>query len=258
MFRNDRAMPEALVKLAVASVLTAALSGGVAPPAIAEQAPPTAPVLVGVGDSITYGTGTPNPPATSYICRTADLLSMRCVDLGVPGALTGRIGEEVQLIPLDASIVVIYAGTNDVAASSERSASPAEAVHRTQYFEPGFDVLVASVRARVPLARLIVITVRDFGRVQKYFKLTDPLHDADNFTAAVHEWDAHLRTVAASAGAEVLDLETDAQWYAPDEYGAPGEIHPDNRGSARLARMLARLIDPRRRLDAAPNGASGR
>ncbi len=117
------------------------------------------------------------------------------------------------------------------------------AIHQARYFEPAFDALVAAVRQRVPAARLVVVTVRDFGRVQRALSLPEDRFIADARTAATREWDAHQRLVAARSGAAVLDLETDAQWYVTSEYGgAPGDVHPNDAGAERLARAVARLL----------------
>ncbi len=217
-------------------------------PSAVRPAPPAAPgghglLVVGVGDSITYGTGTSHPPATSFLARAAGHAYASYVDLGIPAALTAQIATEVPSIPLDARVVVVYAGTNDVSAAADFRADAPTAIRQAQYFEPSFDALVAAVRARVPAARLIVVTVRDFGRVQREANLPEDRFIADARTAATHEWDAHQRAVAMRNGATVLDLETDAQWYVAGEYGgAPGDVHPNDAGAERLGRAVSRLI----------------
>ncbi len=226
---------------------TPAPAAPTAAPVAASPAPaPAGLLVVGVGDSITYGTGTSNPPATSFLARAAALAYASYVDLGVPAALTGYIASEVPSIPLQANVVVIYAGTNDVSAAADFRADGATAIRQAKYFEPTFDALVAAVRQRVPAARLVVVTVRDFGRVQKEAGLPEDRFIADSRSAATHEWDAHLRSVAQQNGAAVLDLEYDRQWYVASEYGgAPGDVHPNDAGAERLARAVAPLLKRR-------------
>jgi lysophospholipase L1-like esterase len=213
------------------------------PPAAAVPASATGWLVAGVGDSITYGTGTSNPPATSFLARAAGLAYASYVDLGVPAALTESIIGEVPSIPPAANVVVIYTGTNDVSAAADNRVDVATAIARTKYYEPAFDALVAAVRQRVPAARLVVVTVRDFGRVEKEAGLPKDRFDSDSRTAATREWNAHQRQVARSNGAAIVDLEYDRQWYVASEYGgAPGDVHPNDAGADRLARAVAPLL----------------
>jgi len=219
-------------------------------PSAAPQCTTTPPkasglLVVGVGDSITFGTGTSHPPETSFLARAASSIGARYVDLGIAAAATAQIASEVDAIPLDADVVVVYVGTNDVSIAADFLAPAPVALEKIRVLEANVDPLIAAVRARVPAARLVLITVRDFGRVQRQLKLDSTRFTAAGFTAAVVDWNAHLRAVAAQYGAAVLDLEKDPQWYVAAEYGgAPGDVHPNDDGAARLARAVAPLLAP--------------
>ena len=202
------------------------------------------PLIAAIGDSITYGTGTSNPPATSYAERAAALLGDRVVDFGIPGARTKAIAGEVASIPLDADVVLVYAGTNDVAVAADQLATPAAAVTNVKAVEPDFDALLDAIHTRVPAAVLVVVTLRDFGRVGS--GSAQPLRFTDaSLSAAAHEWNLHVRKVAAEYKARLLDLEADPQWYLRSDYGDDGrDVHPADPGAARLAAAVARLLSP--------------
>jgi lysophospholipase L1-like esterase len=197
-------------------------------------APP--PAVVGFGDSITWGSSTANPPATSYIGRAAALLGAGSVNFGLPAAFADRIALDVPRIALDGATVVLNAGTNDagvaaIGADPERAAEtiragPASAV----------DALLAAARAQFPRGRIIVVTVRDLGRARAAYENASP----EALTAAARALNEHLRAAAARAGAALLDLESDPQWYIRFEYDNTG-IHPNDVGSERLARAVAAL-----------------
>jgi len=200
------------------------------------------PLIAAIGDSITYGTGTSNPPTTSYAERAAALLGDRIVDFGIPGAQTKAITSEVASIPMDADAVLIYAGTNDVAVAADHLASPAAAVTNVKTFEPDFDALLAAIHTRVPAATLIVVTLRDFGRLGSGSAQPTRFTDA-SLSATVHEWNLHVRKIAAEYKARLLDLETDPQWYIRTDYGDDGrDVHPADPGAARLAAAVAQLL----------------
>ncbi len=194
------------------------------------------PLLVGVGDSITWGSGTSNPPATSYIGRAAELLGWGSANLGLPAAFTDRIVLELPRIALDAVTLVLNAGTNDAGVAAI-GASPEDAVERIGAAAASAEELLAAARAQFATARIVVVTVRDLGRAGAAYENAAPAA----LTAAARAWNERLRPAAARAGATLLDLETDPQWYIRFEFD-PSGIHPNDVGSARLARAVAALV----------------
>jgi len=81
-------------------------------------------------------------------------------------------------------VVIVRSGTNDVFSLAPRTTD--------------FDALMAAVRANVPRAKVVLITLRHFARYP----------DTD---ANVSAWNAHIRTLTPSFGAAVVDLENDPQ-----------------------------------------------
>jgi len=212
------------------------------PPAVVGSMPPMAyddsrGLIVALGDSITSGAGN-SGAAKTYIGQLSVMLRTRSVNLGGYGLTSDVTAHAVPSIPEQATNVVIYVGTNDVAAAASHS-DPALAAKRAKtILAPDLDKLVDAVRARVPRAQIVLVTVRDQGRSGVHGPdVTEP-----SLTAAVHEWDDHERRYAADHGiTAVLDTETDPQWYVKSEY-MPNGIQPNDAGAARLAAALAPLI----------------
>jgi lysophospholipase L1-like esterase len=187
--------------------------------------------LAVVGDSISAGwldpaaanvTGSAaisalyHPDATNSFVGVAGKLAGANVvtDLGIGGTTAAQmIVREVPSLPAATSVVIIEAGTNDVFSPAPRTTD--------------YDALVAAVRAKVPRAKVVLITLRHFAR----YPSTD---------AYVAEWNAHIRTLAPSIGATVVDLENDPQWYRASEW--PDSLHPNLAGAGHLGTAVAAAV----------------
>jgi lysophospholipase L1-like esterase len=187
--------------------------------------------LSAVGDSISAGWLDPaaagvtevaatasfyhHDPANSFVGEAGRLAGANTVtNLGKSGSTAAQMAvEEVPNLPPATSVVILEAGTNDVLSPAPRTAD--------------FDVLMAAVRAKVPRAKLVVITVRHLARYPR----TD---------AGVKTWDEHIRTLASSFGATVVDLESDPQWYRASEW--PDSIHPNLAGAGHLGAAVAAAV----------------
>jgi lysophospholipase L1-like esterase len=110
-------------------------------------------------------------------------------------------------------VVIVEAGTNDVFSPAPRTTD--------------FDALMAAVRANVPRAKVVLITLRHFARYP----------DTD---ANVSAWNAHIRTLALSFGATVVDLENDPQCYRASEW--PDSMHPNLAGAGHLGTAVAAAV----------------
>jgi lysophospholipase L1-like esterase len=187
--------------------------------------------LAAIGDSISAGC---IDPAATNVTDTAAIRALYHLDagnsfVGVAGRLAGAsrvtnlgivgstaaqmIAQEVPNLPAATSVVIIEAGTNDVFSPAPKTAD--------------YDALMAAVRAKAPRAKVVLITVRHLARY--------PYTDSN-----VKAWDAHIRTLARSAGAAVVDLETDPQWYRASEW--PDSIHPDLAGADHLGTTVAAAV----------------
>jgi lysophospholipase L1-like esterase len=187
--------------------------------------------LTAIGDSIAAGwldSGASNvtggaaiaahyhvDPANSFVGVAGKLAGANSVtDLGIGGATTAQMTvREVPNLPVATSVVIVEAGTNDVFSPVPRTAD--------------FDALMAAVRAKVPRAKVVLITVRHFARY--------PFTDA-NVTA----WNAHIRALAPAFAATVVDLENDPQWYRAAEW--PDSLHPNIAGAGHLGTAVAAAV----------------
>lgn len=205
---------------ALATCLLAGCGGGGSSSAPAIPAAPAPLRIACVGDSITAGYvddgashGYHADAARSYCGQAAAALGAAYTDAAIPGEVTAEIlRDQVAKVPADASVVVAFAGTNDCL----RQADPA-----------GLDALVAALRAQAPRAKLILLTVR---------RMT--------FTPGVasyasQTWNPHVRSLAASVGATVVDLENDPKAYSPSW---PDDVHPDLTGASDLGATVAAAI----------------
>jgi lysophospholipase L1-like esterase len=189
-----------------------------------------APVVAAIGDSITYGHGlaSPQTQAFPYVVGR-DLGARRVVDLGVPGTdVEYAIANEVPKIPRDATVVLIFEGTNEMWPVIDRGkdgGSPSFDTHVRAYKR-----LIAAVRERLPHARLVLINVRNYGYDGQTFFKGESQAAEGRFTL---NWDAMVNTVAAASSSAVVDLRCDESMY--DRALFSDGIHPTAQGQRRIA-----------------------
>jgi len=153
--------------------------------------------------------------ANSFVGVAGKLAGANSVtDLGIGGTTAAQMtSREIPHLPPATSVVIVEAGTNDVMSAAPQTAD--------------LDALMAAVRAKVPRAKVVLITLRHFARY--------PSTDAD-----VVAWNAHIRSLAPSFGATVVDLENDPQWYRSWE--RPDSLHPNLAGAAHLGAAVAAAV----------------
>lgn len=193
---------------------------------------PVAPLKVAVvGDSISHGaTEVPEPGNPPYPTILAGM-GFAVQNLGINGEKTlAMVTDEVPQIDPSSQFVVIETGTNDAL--------------NPPYNVADFDALVSAVKARAPQAHLVVVTVRDYSLMN----LTESAYvqylggTAATVSSEVRTWNAHVRIVAANAGATVLDIESAPQWFVAGDWVLPEGVHPLVGGATKIANALALLL----------------
>jgi sialate O-acetylesterase len=189
-----------------------------------------APVVAAVGDSITYGYGLTirQTQAFPYLVGRA-LGARRVVDLGVPGTdVAYAIASEVPKIPRDATVVLIFEGTNEmwpVIDPSKDAGSPSFDTHARAYKR-----LIAAVRERAPHARLVLINMRNYGYNGQTFFKGESRRAEGRFSL---NWDAMVDGVAATSSSALVDLRCDERMYDGSRF--TDGIHPTAQGHVRIA-----------------------
>jgi lysophospholipase L1-like esterase len=136
-------------------------------------------------------------------------------------------------VPATADVVIVEAGTNDIWPIALPKLYHTDPATELATREAAYDAVIAGVRAHAPHAKIVVVTIRDFGRGS-----TDQVHVMA--TNAVHAFDQRERRDAAMVGGAVVDLETPTQWYDPTDW--PDDVHPTPLEAVTLAAAVARVI----------------
>lgn len=251
------------------SLLLANCGGGggsatpsVLPKQITQAAPaPTATPIVyaALGDSITLG-GAASSPATDYVSLVGAALNATTTDLGIGGETSGPISQlvsgslisypgvlaaEVPNIPLNANLVTLYIGTNDIFFAENDGLLPdfsnfAGIANATvAIYTENVQAIVAGIRARVPNARIIVASVPTsaYRSINQYA----PALDIDG----VLTMGIGFRNALIALGLDVVDFACDPVLYADSTYSDPYNVHPDDAGHAAMAAdLLAQITNP--------------
>ncbi|MGC8485229.1 MAG: SGNH/GDSL hydrolase family protein [Candidatus Baltobacteraceae bacterium] len=200
-------------------------SAGLAIPPIG--APPTPGAIAFVGDSITAGVmlpgggGTANPRQRSpdafpYLVGTA--LKVPVFNLGIGGELIGQaITDEVPNIPANVQTVVTFLGTNNVTFGAESASVVTEA-------ESEETALIKSIRARVPAACLVLITLPN-GPYAPWMWANE------------NQFDAFLLGLKM----DTLDLRTES-WTTDGSNFEPDGVHPNLSGNSDLAQGVVGFL----------------
>jgi lysophospholipase L1-like esterase len=194
---------------------------------------PRSEVLIGFGDSITWGSGNTDGPAHAYLACAAQIIGIDAVNLSWPGALADNALHHIPRVTAQSPIVAVNIGTNNVGVASA-NVTAVEAADAIRATLGDADAVLELCRRQFPYGRIVVVTVRDLGRAGAAY----PNVTAAALTAATAVWNERLRALAARLRCRVLDLEYADEWYQRDEYDATG-IHPNDAGARRLGRALA-------------------
>jgi lysophospholipase L1-like esterase len=215
-------------------VMVSALAGQLTLHASAEQALSSRPLVIALGDSITYGFGLPRPSTQNYAAQYARLIHSRFADLAAPGYTCADVMEqEVPKMPPGAAIVIVNCGTNDIGGfgfsadglpDGHKRAAPAT-VRELQKAERTFTRLLSEIRKREGNARIIVLSVRHLQRMTGV--------EDSRFAADVDEWNKFIRT----GEVRVVDISADQRMYQ-GIYFQPDLIHPNLAGNEAIVSDL--------------------
>jgi hypothetical protein len=186
-----------------------------------------------------------------YTTPLAGLIEAQLVNLAVGGAtLTGSmIPAQIPLIPADADVVTLEAGTNDFP-SGIALGNVGDTTTAT--FCGALHVAIDAIMDRAPSTVIVLLTPFSSGPGPDG---SLPSHVAsqtylatDNGTR-LRQWQQAVRDVAAWTGWPLIDVGRDAglNWWTVGEYTYDG-LHPIGDGGERMARFIAdQLIEMRPR-----------
>ncbi|MDR3735347.1 MAG: SGNH/GDSL hydrolase family protein [Acidobacteriaceae bacterium] len=218
--------------------------------------PAPAGLYVAMGDSITYGVGIKQncaafpahpvdiasfcPEGQSYAILTALALRKAGVaghfmNLGIGGAHVERIiADELPYLPVEATLVTVYIGTNDSRVVKNLKHPIADVV---QQYEEHYDQLLAMIHARAPKARIVLI---DFPN-EKY--LAETYHFPDE---VLPRFDATSQLLAQFIDGHYPKYAVVDTICNPKSYDATllykGGVHPNEAGAFLLAQDVVRVI----------------
>jgi lysophospholipase L1-like esterase len=214
--------------------------GGLALWIAASPAPkPSRPLVVALGDSITYGYGLASRTTQNYAALYAASVGGRVVDLGQPGfACADVLKDEVPHMPSGAAVVIVNCGINDVGGFDFTPARvtrfPAVSDTELASSEKSFAALLVRVRAKEPHATLYLVNLRHWQRIDG--------PEPHQFAKDVDAWNAML----TATHLHVVDICDDARMYDRANFRSD-EIHPNVRGSEAIASDFAAAAPATRR-----------
>jgi lysophospholipase L1-like esterase len=142
----------------------------------------------------------------------------QAADNKTAGTIPPALDTQVPNIPANVDIVILQIGLNDTSISATIEVT----LNRV-------DKVVAAVRARAPNARIIFVSLRDYGA---------------SFHQRITDWNAREMRVARSIGATVVDIRT--PFPATDYTDFPDGTHASVIGGLRVAQLIEAAIDKMR------------
>lgn len=197
------------------------------------------PLVVALGDSITFGFGLTRPAQQNYAARYARRSHARLANLAVPGyTCVDVLQREVPKMPAGATVVILNCGINDIGGfglqpsglpdGHLRSAPASRAeLHAS---ETAFVRMLAAIRRRDAGARIVVFTQRHWQRMTR--------REDARFAADVDAWNAFIRV----PGVRVVDIAADRRFALPVAMQSD-LIHPNLAGHTALLDDLERATD---------------
>lgn len=219
-------------------------------PAPTPAVSPAAPVYVALGDSITAGAY-----GSTYTIPLAQALGARLINLGKGGEFSGPmhyqlsckgcahldydglLADEVPKIPLDATLVTLYVGTNDMWVAGDRSGDIlANYDAAARAYDSNIRAIVKAVRLRVPGARIVVATVPNGAHRPAAHAWSPILRQGETNLAN------SMKQTLISTGLPIVDLECEPGMYDDANFGGPIDPHPNAKGFAIIAADFLSVI----------------
>jgi lysophospholipase L1-like esterase len=189
------------------------------------------PLVVALGDSITYGYGLPSPQTQNYAARYARRIHGRLYNLAMPGYQCDDVAnDEIPKMPRGASIVILNCGANDVGGFGFTPLGKPDGRVRTapandaelKNAEGSFARALVLIRKKEPTAAIYLVNLRHWQR------MTGP--ESLQFERDVSAWNAML----AATGLRVVDISNDPRMYRA-EFVQDDLLHPNVAGNDAIA-----------------------
>jgi lysophospholipase L1-like esterase len=197
------------------------------------------------------------------------LLFQDCTSSGANVCIPGDfISDELPLIPVDQTVVTVFAGGNDTEAILAHVAVACARCTPTEIhdmivadiinFGNDFNTLMLAIHARVPLARIYISNLPNFGLTPRgvcvgsnpgspppFCGPNDPALGQPGLQALLDAIstgiDAGVLNTAVSKGIPVIDAECDPRSYDPSNFYIDG-FHPDDAGYSLFAQLFTLTI----------------
>ncbi len=208
------------------------------------------PLVVALGDSITFGYGLSSPTTQNYAARFTEHIRGRLVNLAVPGSQCDAIANnQLPKMPRGASIVILNCGSNDIGGfgftpegkpDGTKHTAPANDAELAAA-ERDFARALALIRANAPHATIYLVNLRHWQRMTG--------QESPQFARDVNAWNAML-----SAHGNARRRYQQRPAHVPGRIYLTGHSAPE-RGRKRGDRKRLSLTMDAKRLAAALNAA---
>jgi lysophospholipase L1-like esterase len=189
------------------------------------------PLVIALGDSVTYGYGLPSPATQNYAAQYVERIHGKLVNLAVPGVQCDDVANnEIPKMPRGASIVILNCGVNDVGGFALTPENKPDGTKHTAPANDGelavarreFGRALALIRAREPGATIILVNLRHWQRMSG--------GESVQFSKDVDGWNAML----VRTGLHVVDISHDPRMYDTSFIQAD-ILHPNLEGNKAIA-----------------------
>jgi lysophospholipase L1-like esterase len=181
------------------------------------------PLVLALGDSITYGYGLQSPGSENYAALYAASIGGRIDDLASPGyTCEDVLKQEVPHMQSGAAVVIINCGTNDVGGfdftpPAKVTQAPAATESEFAAAERAFAQILAQVRKKEPAATIYLVNLRHWQRISAT--------ETPQVAQRIDEWNAML----LATHERVVDVSNDPRMYER-RYLQHDGLHPNAAG----------------------------